>query len=68
MTAYSKDIPEMELGEGLSNLTLGLRLRYEFVRELAPYIGVEWSRNFGNTDDYHSLNDTYATLGVRFWF
>lgn len=67
-SAYSKDIPEMGLGEGLSNLTLGLRLRYEFVREFAPYIGVEWSKNYGNTDDYHSLNETYATAGVRFWF
>jgi len=67
-SAYSKDIPEMGLGEGLSNLTLGLRLRYEFVREFAPYIGVEWSRNFGNTYDYRSLNETYATAGVRLWF
>lgn len=68
VTAYSKDIPEMELGEGLSSLTLGLRLRYEFVREFAPYVGVEWSKNFGNTDDYHSLNETYAVIGLRFWF
>ena len=67
-SAYSKDIPEMELGKGLSNLTLGLRLRYEFIREFAPYVGVEWSKNFGNTDDYHSLNETYVTTGVRLWF
>ena len=65
---YSKDTPEMGLGKGLSNLTAGLRLRYEIRREFAPYIGVEWNRNFGNTADYNPLNETYVTAGVRVWF
>lgn len=66
--AYSKDNLEMGLGSGLSNLTLGARLRYEFVREAAPYVGVEWSKNFANTDDITPLDEAYATAGVRFWF
>lgn len=65
---YSKDIPEVELGEGLSNITFGLRLRYEFTREFAPYIGYEWSKNFGNTNDLKELDEFYATAGLRFWF
>ena len=65
---YAKDTPEMEWGKGVSNVTAGLRLRYEFVREFAPYIGVEWTKNFGNTDDFHPLDDTYATAGLRLWF
>lgn len=65
---YSEDIPEMELGRGLSNLTAGVRLRYEITREIAPYIGFEWSRNFGHTRDFHALDDTYGVIGLRLWF
>ena len=68
LDAYSKDRPEMALGSGISNITLGARLRYEIKREFAPYMGVEWAKNFGKTDDYTPLNDTYATFGLRFWF
>ncbi|HFS85054.1 MAG TPA: copper resistance protein B [Epsilonproteobacteria bacterium] len=65
---YTKETPEMGLGKGLSNITAGLRLRYEIRREFAPYIGVEWSKNFGNTDDFNPLDETYAVAGVRWWF
>ena len=65
---YSKDNPSMGLGKGLSNITTGMRLRYEIKRELAPYIGVEWSKNFGNTADFNVLDETYAVVGVRVWF
>ena len=65
---YVKDTPEMEIGEGLSNITAGLRLRYEIKREFAPYVGVEWSKNFGNTADFSPLDETYVVAGVRAWF
>ncbi|WP_373036218.1 copper resistance protein B [Sulfurimonas sp.] len=65
---YTKDAADMEIGKGLSNITFGARLRYEFVREFAPYIGFEWSKNFGNTDDFHHLDETYVTAGLRVWF
>lgn len=65
---YTKDAEGIERGKGLSNITLGARLRYEFVREFAPYVGFEWSKNFGNTDDFHSLDETYVTTGLRLWF
>jgi len=65
---YSKDNIPMGLGKGLSNLTAGMRLRYEIRREFAPYIGLEWSKNFGNTADISPLNETYAVAGVRIWF
>ncbi len=68
MEAYSKDVPEMGMGSGFSNLTLGARLRYEFVREFAPYVGVEWSQNFSNTDRFIPLNEIYVIAGLRFWF
>ena len=68
LSAYTKDSIEMRRGSGLSNLTLGARLRYEFVREFAPYIGVEWTKNFASTNDYSSLDEAYATAGLKFWF
>jgi len=68
LSAYTKDAINVGIGKGLSNVTLGARLRYEFIREFAPYIGVEWSKNFGNTKTLQPLNETYAVVGVRFWF
>ena len=49
---YGKQDATSELGSGLSDLTTGLRLRYEIRREFAPYIGVEWGGKFGGTADY----------------
>ncbi len=65
---YSKDNKKIGIGKGLSNITAGLRLRYEIRREFAPYIGIEWSKNFGNTKNFSPLNDTYLSAGVRVWF
>ena len=61
------------LGAGLSDAALGVRLRYEFSRQFAPYLGVEWSRSFGDTADFaraagESVRDTRYVAGVRFWF
>lgn len=72
-TAYGKDDAARGAGAGLSDLTAGLRLRYEIRREFAPYIGVEWSGKFGATADFARAagadrNETRAVAGVRFWF
>ncbi len=70
---YSGDDPERGLGSGLSDASLGLRLRYEIRREFAPYIGVEWSRVFGTTADFTEdeggeVSDTRIVAGIRAWF
>jgi copper resistance protein B len=65
---YTKDTPEMTYGKGLSNITAGLRLRYEIKREFAPYIGIEWTKNYGNTANMNPLDETYITAGARIWF
>ncbi len=65
---YTKDDSDMHLGSGLSNIEAGLRLRYEFIREFAPYIGITWEKTFGNTRDYHPIDETSVMVGVRFWF
>lgn len=70
---YSKNDPARGIGSGLSDFELGLRLRYEIRRQFAPYIGVTWTRNFGDTADYARARGertkTFQVVGgVRFWF
>jgi copper resistance protein B len=67
-----KDDPERGVGSGLSSLETGLRLRYEFKREWAPYVGVVWDRKFFGTADYaeaagDSKSSAKFVFGVRFW-
>ena len=69
----ASDIPELEVGSGLSSVEAGLRLRYEFRKEFAPYVGVEWSRAFGDTADYIEArggesDDTRFVVGLKAWF
>lgn len=60
-----QDVPGLGIDSGLTKLALGLRLRYEITRKLAPYVGVDWKRHdsAGGED-----TDTYALAGLRFWF
>lgn len=69
----AQDVPELGIGSGLSTIELGLRLRYEFAREFAPYIGVNWERKLGDTARFaraegEGASSTSLVLGVRFWF
>jgi copper resistance protein B len=69
VTVAASDVPEIEVGAGLSSLELGLRLRYEIRREFAPYAGVEWSRRFGETRDLTGeAEDIRFVVGLRTWF
>lgn len=73
ITLYGKNDKQNELGSGLSSSAIGFRVRYEFTRQFAPYIGVEWSNKFGNTADYatssgQSSSNTAFVAGIKFWF
>jgi copper resistance protein B len=51
----------------------GLRLRYDLNHQFAPYIGVEVNRHYGKTADLMTVkgeqtNQTFAGVGVAFWF
>jgi copper resistance protein B len=70
---YGKSDPARQIGSGLSDLDLGIRLRYEFRREFAPYVGVSWKKFFGATADQvrsagGSASDVQLLAGVRVWF
>lgn len=70
---YGRDDPQHGIGAGLSDAALGLRLRYEFTRRFAPYIGVEFERRFGTSatlarSSGESRLDARIVAGVRGWF
>lgn len=70
---YGKDDPQNGIGSGLADTEIGLRLRYEFRREFAPYVGVVWTRSYGDTADLARAagrddNDLQAVAGLRVWF
>lgn len=71
--AWSKDEPARGIGSGLNKVEAGLRLRYEFSRRFAPYIGIVRERAFGQTADFREarggmVDDTRFVLGLRTWF
>jgi copper resistance protein B len=72
LSVFGKDDPEREVGRGISTINAGVRLRYEFRRELAPYAGVTWDRSFFGTADYlkaagEPVGRTRFVVGLRFW-
>ena len=70
---FADDDPDRGIGSGLSSMELGLRLAYEVNRQLAPYLGVQYERQFGNTADYaeaagEDSSETQWVAGLGFWF
>lgn len=70
---YGKRDVQRELGSGLSDAALGLRLRYEIRREFAPYVGIERARKYGDTAEFaraagNDAGETLYVAGLRFWF
>lgn len=73
LALYGKSDRANGIGSGLTDARFGLRLRYEFSRQFAPYVGVEWANKFGQTADFARdegapTRETRYVLGVRFWF
>jgi copper resistance protein B len=69
----AQDVPELGIGAGLSSIEAGLRLRYEFVPELAPYVGIEYERKLGETADFaraegEDVGGWALLIGLRGWF
>jgi len=68
-----QEVKELRVGPGLSQVELGLRLRYEITRELAPYIGFVWERKVGRTADLargvgKEVDAPAFVAGIRFVF
>ena len=70
---HSDDDEATGVGSGLSDLELGLRLRYEVRREFAPYVGINWRKKFGDSADFardegEDTDDVQIVAGIRAWF
>lgn len=64
---------ERATGSGLSTAEAGLRLRYEFTRRFAPYIGVSWEKAYGQTAQFRlqegeDTDEMRIVAGLRMWF
>jgi copper resistance protein B len=70
---HARDDTARGVGSGLSSAEIGLRLRYEIRREIAPYAGIVREHTFGGTADLVRANggeraDTRFVAGIRLWF
>ena len=68
-----QQVEEHGVGQGVNDIELGARLRYEIHRKLAPYVGVSWHRKLGETADLAEAGgeeiDAFSFLiGVKAWF
>lgn len=59
-------------GTGLNNIEYGVRVRYEFSRKFAPYVGVAFDRSFYGTaamvrQEGGDPSQIRFVLGVRMW-
>lgn len=69
----AQDMPVLGIGAALSDVELGVRMRYEISKKFAPYVGIEWARKIGETtrfaraagEDADAIN---FVAGIRFWF
>jgi copper resistance protein B len=57
-----QDVPRLAVDAGLSAFEGGARLRYEFKREAAPYLGIAWQHVAGEPNRF-----SFVT-GLRLWF
>jgi copper resistance protein B len=70
---YGQTDASRGVGSGLSSAEAALRLRYEFRREIAPYVGLVRERKYGTTADYarsegDDADDTRLVAGIRLRF
>jgi copper resistance protein B len=68
-----QQVEDFGVGSGINDLELGLRLRYEINRKFAPYIGINWTKKFGDTANFakkegESVDDFVVVGGLRLLF
>lgn len=73
LSLAAQDIPEHGIGAGVTTFEAGLRLRYEVVPQFAPYLGVEYSAQLGETADRaravgEDPEQLSFLIGIRAWF
>lgn len=69
----ASEVSEFGVGKGVNDIQLGFRLRYEIRREVAPYVGLSWTRLAGDTEDMaraagEDADNLAVVAGIRLWF
>lgn len=62
-SASFSNVPEYAIERGINSSEVGLRLRYELMREFAPYVGVSHERNYDRDE-----STTALVVGLRAWY
>lgn len=70
---YTKENRGRGVDAGLSDIDMGLRMRYEITRKFAPYVGVAYQRFFGGTEGLvreqgGRVNDVRFLFGIRLFY
>ncbi|ACI51963.1 copper resistance B precursor [Gluconacetobacter diazotrophicus PA1 5] len=73
MNVYSTNDRARGAGRGLSDIDTGLRLRYEWHRKFAPYLGVTYHSTFDQAASMartrgQRVHDLTFVFGIRAWF
>ena len=66
----AQDDVDFGIGQGVGPTNFGLRTRYEFAREFAPYAGVVWERRYGRTAELAGDRggEPMLVAGLRLWW
>lgn len=69
----AQDVPEQDIGAGISDGKIGLQTRYEFSRKFAPYVDVHYGRKFGETasiakSEGEDKDELVGAIGLRLMF
>ena len=72
-TLYGQDDPAQGVGHGLSSVEAGVRLRYEIIRRVAPYVGVHWEKAYSRSADFaraegEAVESAQFVAGFRLWY
>ena len=72
VNAALQPVRRFDIARGLNDFELGLRVRYEFRREIAPYVGVSRSRRIGGSTNIarehgEPIAESRFVAGVRLW-
>ncbi len=69
----AQEIPDQEIGFGITKGEIGIQTRYEFSRKFTPYIDLKYERKFGETSaiarkDSKNRDDFIISAGLRLMF
>lgn len=72
INAALQRVPDFEVASGINDYEVGVRLRYEFHRQFAPYVGWSQSRRVGGSTDIarehgDPVSESRFVAGFRIW-